>query len=696
MTAQFTRNSPAWDENGIEYAAGVPIPALMLEVDDVTVEVDPTSGVGEDLAPLVGVDDRLFIARGKTSSDLYGSSDGETWTKLAVLGDLYQGIAYPYSPTRIDMIAVRDVVNRELWHIADIEGDATATRCQIGGGDASLPTADSAGGRLQEHGVNVRLDSSGNFVSLDLGYYANPNTPVATKLYRSTDGITLVESFDSGSPVTSANNHTHMILGDFAFLGDGPNRSMMRTTDAGESWSEVVSTNKKAQQPIGGSKVAGPDTTYLYGCDDPHGIAEFQWEGVIDGTATAPTIREADSGIPRFFRNDPSSGHHRYVWPVAQFGGAYLASHSPVAELDRSNIMLGDGNLSSWITFYHFGSGFRGVKYLTRIGETFIGSLENSTGGPNVRNLVRVKLPRRSYAKTTEIAPAATNLMSESDSIGGTVSNTSVPQAGISPSLGTGGVVGDNTIDATRTDAGNITMLFEEVSLTAGNNVCGLLYMKAMSTEISDFAVLDSGTSAADLDDTKAVGILSDNWIEIVLGVDGVADTGNHRLKAVHRADTADETKTMRFDRGGLFSASGLNCPPRWVKGGVTQAVEVLSETKFRGSSWSDTYRLWPMRDSEVIAGDVYLMTWKAGDSLISIKIERTGSDVRFVRETTINGVAQSDVVGAATYFYRKSQIDIAIELTASATNVTVSSGGTDFDLSNSDNLADLRSAAVE
>jgi len=516
--------------------------------------------------------------------------------------------------------------------------------------DGTLP----GNARIQVHGHQPYYNGDGTLAAVAFGYYHNPAPSIDTYLYRTTDGIHYERTHTHVDTATQ-NNHTHAIIGNYAFFGDTANSAVIRTEDQGRTWLPVY--GPRPRQPIGGQFEPGSDTIMRSGGDSEMGMGRWDWTDPDDAVVT-----EYDSGIPTWMRGKTSSeNRNRYVWPFRPAGGYWYWSHSPVQYEDRSCVGVAGDGLDSPVTIWHPPNGFRGVKYFTRVGGVLVGTLEDSANaGPQDASLLRIELPSIQPVSTVRVGPAATNLMSEDASLCQTVAGADSPQGSVTPVLGSNPLFGSNSIEAERSASGALTLRLEAESLANTDTVCGIVFAKGVSLNGQIIGIHDA-VAGANIADAQARVILPETqWLEVTLPADDAANTGDHRIKLLHQVELFSGTKKMIV--GGAALYANVPVTPDWTPGGTPLAAASMSETAPRGLLWADEITVWPRRSTEEANGKVYLFTWSAGDSRVSVVW--TGSVIAV--ESVIDGGSPTTDATTFDYFYKNTQITARIVVDAS------------------------------
>ena len=167
----FNRLSIAYSDSGRLLPKGWADTQFRLKAAGV--KLDRPTGQGlddatpEDIAPTGGIDDVIIVGVGHDSGDLYYTTDALSWTKFASPGDAYEARVFEVADGVYDAWVLRgdQSTGLDLWHYADIEGDATATRCKYGGSTST--TAEFYDEANNQNLTNAGATIEDDYISFD-------------------------------------------------------------------------------------------------------------------------------------------------------------------------------------------------------------------------------------------------------------------------------------------------------------------------------------------------------------------------------------------------------------------------------------------------------------------------------------------------------------------------------------------------
>jgi hypothetical protein len=549
--------------------------------------------------------------------------------------------------------------------------------------DASMP----ANGNIQDNNLQTRSNGTTIFTP-----YANPGTPVDAHTYRATDGIHFARVHTKAVVDTGSNNHGHACLYSenlglwLLAYGDQPNRGEFYSDDDGLTWTEYLPTAETRQQPIGFWD--HPDGTQIVCAHDDR--ATFSLRTYQTTPSVSVTSQQvADSGIHRYDTSNGGVVQNAYAWINKPISGVFWGSFNDSRTTERSSISVSlDGY--QYTTIHRFAADEGGLKNLTSLNGYYLGGIVDRTATDKYSQIqVRFTVGGVTNATTNRVSPGCTNLLGEDESTGATTTGSSAAGTTSDKALsaGTGGQVGDSTIQATAATTGNLRLLGDAVATTATEFITSTNYVKGTMTEASALYLFDVGNSST----VGGAGIsLDGNWQLALAPVLEIASGGtSHRTDLTHGVQGDAESISFAIDRSAIYAGANITQPLPWMIGGTAMTAEGLTETAARGASWTESHTLFPASDSLQMRSEIAVMSYSGTSSDATLVWDAANN--RWLLEVT----GETDVTSAATVFDRNEQIDVAWTVSASGTDCVVTHGGNTYTL-NGAAKSDLYSADID
>ena len=544
-----------------------------------------------------------------------------------------------------------------------------------------------AGGTIQDNNLFTRSNGTTIFTP-----YANPGTPVDAYSYRATDGVHFARVHTKAVVDTGSNNHGHACLysenlGLWLLLyGDQPNRGEFYSDDDGLTWTEYLPTAETRQQPIG--LWDHPDGTQIVCAHDDRATFSLRTYQTSPSVAVASST-VADSGIARYDAGNGGAVQNAYAWINKPINGLFWGSFNDSRTTERSSISVSlDGY--QYTTVHRFGADEGGLKNLTYLNGYYLGGIQDQTATEKFNYIqVRFTVGGVGNVTTNRVSPGCTNILGEDESTGATTAGSGAGGTASDKALsaGTGGQVGDSTIQATASTTGSLILSGDAVATTATEFITSTNYVKGVTTEEALVSLFDVGNSNRIADSGIAIDA---NWQLAFTPVLEIASGGtSHRTNITHGVQGDAESISLAIDRSAIYAGTGIKQPLPWMIGGTAMAAETLSETADRAASWTEEHTFFPFSDSLQMRGEVPVMTYSGASSDATLVWDAANS--RWLLEVT----GESDVTSAATMFDRNEQIEVAWTVSASGTVCAVTHGGSTYTL-NGAAKSDLYDASVD